>query len=66
MALLAFLDSFDNNFAVHPDVLESHVKGFSQKHQDINNKYGYQPFESMTDKIYNHHDIEIHVTASYM
>ena len=38
MAQFALLDSFDNNFVVHQGVLESRVKGFSQKHQDINNK----------------------------
>ena len=57
MAQFALLDSFDNNFVVHQGVLEARVKVFSQKHQDINNKYGYRHFENIMDKIYKHHDI---------
>lgn len=64
MVRRALLDSFDSSFEDHPDVLELHVREFFQKQQDMNNRYECQPFESMTDKIYNHHDIEIHVTAS--
>jgi len=61
MVPIVLRDSFDSSFVVHQDVLGLHVKGYSQKQQDMDNKYECLHFESTMDKIYNHYDIGIHL-----